>query len=160
MNSKHNIQLCITTNCILLTGVIFIISQYSDLKYGYSKDLVVLGITIDTMTKYLSLHIVIFITEFVHSLIFEYANPILYFNIFDDSKRQITEFTKFELQLYAQMMWFLTSVKNGFMLLVSISQIDIILCKLIYGEIAIAIVIRNKLNNKSFQSSLHTVLVE
>jgi hypothetical protein len=74
----------------------------------------------------------------------------MYFNIFNDQKKYISDFTKFELQFYAQSLWFLTSIKNGLMLLVSITQIDLTLAKIIYSEIAVMIVIRNILTNKIF----------
>lgn len=156
----RKIQFCIATNFILLLGVAIIICKYADIQYGYSDDLVIIGIKVNTLQRYLLLHIIIFTIEFLHSLIYEYANPILYFNIFNEDKKHITEFGKEELQLYAQSMWFLTSIKNGFMLLVSITQLDIILAKLVYNEIAVIIVIRSKLNTKVFNTELHQVLIE
>ena len=138
---------------MLLISTILVICSFADkdiLRVGYSKDLVVLGITIDTLDKYLVLQVIIFLVEFFHSIIFEFANPIMYFQVFDSKHKYITDFTKFELQLYAQSLWFITSLKQGFMLLVSITQIDITICKIIYGEIAVVIVIRNLLNNKIF----------
>lgn len=156
----RNIQACIFTNLMLMLSVAIIICKYADIQYGYSKDLVIIGITIDTPHKYILLHCIIFTVEFIHSLIYEYANPILYFNIFNDERHTITDFGKLQLQLYAQSMWFLTSIKNGFMLLVSISQLDIILAKILYNEIAVALVIRNKLNNKIFTTELHQILIE
>ena len=147
---NKKIQICIVTNFALLIGVISIICKFADnatLRYGYSEDLVVLGVTIDTLDKYIMLHVVIFVVEFSHAIVYEYANPICYFNVFNDQKKYITDFTKFELQFYAQSLWFLTSVKNGFMLLVSITQIDITVAKIVYAEIAIILVIRNILNN-------------
>lgn len=160
ISTTRKIQACIIINLGILLGVAAIICRYAEIKYGYSSDLVIIGMTIDTPHKYFLLHLIIFIVEFTHSLIYEYANPILYFNIFNDERQTITDFGKFELQFYAQSMWFLTSIKNGFMLLVSISQLDIILAKIIYNEIAVVLVIRNKLNNKQFNTELHQVLVE
>jgi hypothetical protein len=74
----------------------------------------------------------------------------MYFNVFDADKKVITDFGKIELQVYAQSLWFLTTIKNGLMILVAITQIDITLCKALYSEIAIAIVIYNVLKNKKF----------
>ena len=75
---------------------------------------------------------------------------IQYFNVFNADKKVITDFGKIELQVYAQSLWFLTTVKHGIMTLVAIQQIDITLCKIVYSEIAIAIVIYNVLKNKHF----------
>lgn len=156
----RKIQLCVATNFILLLSIAIVICKYSDIQYGYSKNLVIVGVTIDTLHKYVLLHLFILAVEFIHSLTYEYANPILYFNIFNDEKKHISDFTKLELQVYAQSMWFFTSLKNGFMLLVSITQLDIILAKIIYNEIAVTLVIRNKLNKKVFNTTLHEILIE
>ena len=156
LSVNRKIQICIISNFILLLGITTLISIFADknvLRYGYSKDLVVIGVTIDSLEKYLILQSIIFMVEFFHSIIFEYANPIMYFNVFNDQKKYITDFTKFELQFYAQTLWFITSIKNGLMLLVSITQIDITMCKILYSEIAVMIVIRALLNNKKFMKN-------
>lgn len=135
--------------------ITFTVYHYADdkmLRVGYSKDLVIIGITIDTMEKYIFLQAYIFLIEFCFAVIYEYSNPIMYFSIFNEDKKVITDFSKLELQIYAQTLWFLTSIKNGLMLLVAIQQIDITISKIIYNEIAAAIVIRKLLNNKTFVS--------
>lgn len=166
---NRKIQIAITSNLVLLLGTISVICTFADkdiLRVGYSKELIVLGITIDTLDKYLLLHLIIFLVEFFHSIIFEYANPIMYFQVFDAKNKYITDFTKLELQLYAQTLWFVTSLKTGFMMLVSITQIDITICKIIYSEIAVVIVIRNLLNDKIFvkkiqdQTDLDEIMVD
>lgn len=156
MTVNKTIQVCIFINTILLSCVACIIFKYADedlLKIGYSKDLVVIGVTIDTLDKYLILQFLIFLIEFCYALIYEYANPIMYFSIFNADKSVITDFSKFELQLYAQSIWFLTSLKNGMMLMVAIQQIDITMSKIIFNELAAAIVIRKLLNKKQFRTS-------
>lgn len=150
---NKKIQVCILVNFSLLVMIASFVLNYADsnmLRVGYSKDLVVMGIVIDTWQKYTLLHLCIFFVEFWHSIIYEYANPIMYFNVFNADKKVITDFGKIELQLYAQSLWFLTTVKHGIMTLVAIQQIDITLCKIVYSEIAIAIVIYNVLKNKHF----------
>lgn len=150
---NNKIQACIVVNfglLMIIAGFVFNFADSNMLRIGYSKDLVVMGIVIDTWQKYLMLHVCIFFVEFWHSIIYEYANPIMYFNVFDADKKVITDFGKIELQIYAQSLWFLTTVKHGIMVLVAITQIDITLCKIVYSEIAIAIVIYNVLKNKKF----------
>jgi hypothetical protein len=155
LSVNKKIQIAIISNLVLLLSTILVICKFADkdiLRVGYSKDLIVLGVTIDSLDKYLILQFIIFLVEFFHSIIYEFANPIMYFQVFDSKQKYITDFTKLELQLYAQSLWFITSLKNGFMLLVSITQIDITICKIIYSEIAVVIVIRNLLNQKVFVS--------
>ena len=153
LSINNKIQICIAVNfalLIIISSFIFTFADRKMLRIGYSNDLIVLGIAIDNWQKYLSLHICIFFTEFCHSIIYEYANPIMYFNVFNVDKKVITDFGKIELQIYAQSLWFLTTLKNGIMVLVAIQQIDITICKIIYSEIAIAIVIYNILKEKEF----------
>jgi hypothetical protein len=86
-------------------------------------------------------------------LIQELANPIMGFNIYNPDKKIITEFTKNELQLYAQTFWFLTSIRSALMLLVSITQLDIAISKCVYNELAGIVAIRILLNEKTFKPS-------
>jgi hypothetical protein len=153
MNTVKAIQLCVCANATLLFIIFTIVYNIADknlLRIGYSKDLVILGVPIDTYDKYIILHTLIFSTEFVYALVFEYANPILYFSIFNEDKKEITCFAKNQLQFYAQTLWFTTSIKNAVMLLVSIQQLDVLVSKCISYEIAAFIIIRHKLNNKIF----------
>ena len=150
---NNKIQLCVLSNALILLIISCFIFNFTDknlLRIGYSYYFVVIAIVIDRWEKYLLLHICIFCIEFIHAIVYEYANPIMYFNIFNTDKKIIVDFTKYELQLYAQSLWFLTSIKNGLMILVAITQIDITLSKIIYNEIAVTIVIYNVLKNKTF----------
>lgn len=154
---NNKIQICIVINFALLmiiSSFVFNLADGEILKIGYSNDLIVMGIVIDTLNKYIILHLCIFFIEFSHSIIYEYANPIMFFNVFNDDKKIITDFGQIELQVYAQSLWFLTTIKNGVMILVAITQIDITICKIVYSEIAIAIVIYNKLKNKRFVKNI------
>ena len=155
MNKIKKIQLCVSVNIGLLfiiSSLVYNIADKNLLRIGYSSNLIILGVPIDTYDKYLALHFIIFFIEFSYALVFEYANPILYLNIFNEDKIEIIDFKKFELQFYAQALWFSTSIKNAIMLLISIQQLDILISKSISYEIAAFIVIKQKLNNKIFIS--------
>ena len=67
------------------------------MKYGPQTSLIVLGITNDTSTKYLLLQLFIFCVQVTDVIINEFANPILGFNAYNPDKKEITEFTKFQL---------------------------------------------------------------
>jgi len=154
LSINKKIQFCIGANLLLVIITIIIILDNADkklLRIGYSNDLYVIGVQIDTFNKYMLLHFYIFMIEFCYSIIYEYANPIMYFNVFNVDKKNISDFSKFELQIYAQSLWFLCSLKQAFMIIVSITQLDIAIAKTIYNEIAVAIVIRSLLNNKTFR---------
>ena len=160
---NKKIKICVFFNLLLVIAIIIIITLNADkklLKIGYSNELYIIGVQINSFNKYLLLHFIIFTIEFCYTLIYEYANPIVYFNIFNIDKKEITEFGKLELQIYAQSLWFLCSLKNAIMIIVSITQLDIAISKVIYNEIAVAIVIRILLNNKIFIKNNSIILEE
>jgi hypothetical protein len=70
--------------------------------------------------------------------------------VYNPDKKVITEFSKFELQLYANGMWIITSLRNVMMIVISISQIDVALLQVLYGELTSLYTIRMLLNEKSF----------
>jgi len=152
MSDKENIKKCIFCNFIIIIIFIFTIiyNNNTSLKIGYSDTLIILGIKINDIYKYILLQLNIFLIEFIYELTYEYANPKLYFLVYNDDKKDIEDFSRFELQFYSQFLWFLTSIKNGLMLLISVSQIDLILSKIIYNEIAYIIVVKTILKKKNF----------
>ena len=86
-------------------------------------DDIIISVKIDTYTKYgCLLGMIINIMKVVSQ---EIGIPILGFNVYNPDKKHITEFTKLELQ--ANTMFMISSIRSMFMVLVSISQIDIAL---------------------------------
>lgn len=160
---NNKIQLSVLINTTLLTifsTIIFTFADENTLKIGYNDSFFVLGVKINTFQKYTILHCCVFLLEFSFSLLHEFADPIMYFNIFNDEKVLITDFSKLELQIYAQSVWFLACIKNTLMIFVSISQIDIAIAKVFYSEFAVFLVIQNLLNNKKYVKSSDTILLD
>jgi hypothetical protein len=93
-------------------------------------------------------------------IIIDVAVPVLNFNIFNPDKKVITDFQKMELQLYAQTLWFTTAIKSTIMMMVTITQLDIALFKVVSGEIASVFTVRMLLNEKEFQPVDYTILPE
>ena len=120
------------------------------MKVGPQPTLVVLGIAINTWNRYMILQILVLCFQATDVLINEFASPILCFNIYNPDKKVITEFSKLQLQIYCQSLWLINNLKQALMLLVSISQIDIAISKVIYAEITSIFTIRAILNKKQF----------
>ena len=72
------------------------------------------------------------------------------FNIYNPDKKIIKEFTKNELQLLANIMWLINSLTNALFILITISQIDIAILRILYSEITTIFTIRLLLNDKTF----------
>jgi len=158
MNITSKIRWCILVNLTLLfitvSTVVAFASDKSDyLKCGPSDSLQVMGVQINTWTKYMLLQIFICFTQIVNVIISEIANPILGFNIYNPDKKVITEFGKLELQMYANAMWIISGIKHTVDIIIAITQIDIAILKVIYGELASFYTIRMLLNEKTFTTN-------
>ncbi len=152
---KYRLRICILTNSCLfilitLTLFFFYDKESSYLRYGPHKDLNVLGIKINTWKHYIGLQFFLAFVEITDVIINEMASPILGFNIYNPDKKEITQFTRFELQFYANSMWLLNSLKRVLMVVVSVSQIDIALLRVVYSEITSFYTIRMLLLEKKF----------
>ena len=90
------------------------------------------------------------VTEIIRCVVNEIASQILGFNIYNPDKKIITEFTKNELQIMANSMWLITSLISALSILVTISQLDIAILKVIYSELIAVYTIRVLLNEKEF----------
>jgi len=155
MDINTKLKLCVISNLFLLfiiIGVIIIFSSRED-KYwnwGPNKDLLVISVKIDTWVKYYWLLLFIAILKISNVIISEVAHPILGFNIYNPDKKIITEFTKNQLQIYGNLMYFIDSVRGVFTILITISQVDVALVGVLISEITGIFTIRMLLNEKTF----------
>jgi len=75
------------------------------------------------------------------------------FSIFNPDKKVIHDFGKVELQIYANLFWLISALRSTINILISISQFDIALLRVIYSELASVYTIRILLNEKQFSTS-------
>jgi len=120
------------------------------MRFGPQPDLFILGIPINTWTAYGILLVLLFCFQVLDTVIQEFTSPILGFNIYNPDKKHITDFTKFELQFYAQTFWLINNIKWAFLLMLTISQIDLAIAKVLYMEVAGIYTIRTLINEKTF----------
>lgn len=151
----QTLKACILINAISLISLLslcvsFCESNVAFMKVGPQSTLVVLGISISTWNRYIILQIMIFCFQVTDVLVNEFASPILGFNIYNPDKKVISDFSKLELQVYCQSLWFINNLKSALMILVTISQIDIAISKVLYAEITAIFTIRTLLNQKKF----------
>ena len=155
MKNNYKLRYCVILNFILFFIILFVILICKDnnnyyMTYGPNDKLYVLSIKINTQQKYIFLQFFLLFVEFSRVFTNEIASPILGFNIYNPDKKIITEFTKNELQLLANMMWLINSLTNSLFVMITISQIDIAILRTIYSEITTIITIRMLLNEKKF----------
>ena len=126
-------------------------------KWGWSDNLVLISIPINTKARYISVCVYIVLIKASGVLIGEIANPILGFNIYNPDKMVITEFTKNELQLYGNSMWFIDGFKRLMLIMVSITQIDLALIGMLSSEIMAIFTIRMLLDEKEFKNNVEEI---
>ena len=155
MDINYKLKICVISNLLLLFLIIGIIMKFSSREdnywsYGPNSHLIIVSVKIDTWNKYYWLLLFISILKISNVIISEVAHPILGFNIYNPDKKIITEFTKNQLQIYGNLMYFIDSVRGVFTILVTISQIDIALFGVIISEITGIFTVRALLNEKQF----------
>jgi hypothetical protein len=155
MKNNHKLRYCVIINFVLFLIILFVILICKDndnyyMTYGPNENLYVLSIKINTTQKYICLQLFLLFVEFSSVFTNEIASPILAFNIYNPDKKIITEFTKNELQLLANLMWLINSLTASLFVMITISQIDIAILRTIYSEITTVITIRMLLNEKEF----------
>lgn len=154
-NNSKRLKYCIIANFTLLcliSLVIFFMNEPDDpyFRIGPNDNLSIMSVKINTVVRYLSLQIFIAFIEIVRMLVNEIASPILGFNIYNPDKKVITEFTKNELQIMGNCMWFINNLISALSIMVTISQVDIAILKVIYSELTSVYTIRMLLNEKTF----------
>ena len=155
--TKRQRLLCRLVSCfaanvtlLLLIGVlIYFFAEGSD-YFRFGPGFAVAGVQIDTWDRYIALHAVLLVTQTIDMLVSEFASPILGFNIYNPDKDVITEFTHFELQFFAQTMWLINGIRSALMLIVSISQFDIAVAKVVYTELTGLFTVYLLLSEKKF----------
>jgi hypothetical protein len=155
IKTRLRLRQCLAINALLFVCIVCLICAFGDsdnpyLRFGPGRELQPLGVKIDTWTKYWMFQVLICIIKVTDVYIGEIANPILGFSVYNPDKKVITDFSKNELQLYANGMWMITSLRSVMMVMISISQIDVALLQVLYGELTSLYTIRLLLNEKSF----------
>jgi hypothetical protein len=155
MENRIKLKYCVIFNIALFAVILICVILFRDsnnkyLTYGPNSELVVMSVKIDTVAKYLWLQAFLFVVECSRVFINEIASPILGFNIYNPDKKVITEFSKYELQLFANTMWFINSLISTLFVMITISQIDIALLRVLYSELTTIVTIRILLNEKTF----------
>ena len=155
MKSSLKLRYCVAANCVVFVLILIVITIYKDgktkyLHWGPNADLYVLSVKIDTWSKYMYLQLFLLCVECSRVFTNEIASPILGFNIYNPDKKVIIEFSKNELQVMANIMWLVNSLTTGLFVLITISQFDIAVLRIVYSELTTVVTIRLLLNEKEF----------
>lgn len=155
MKINQKIQLCLVSNIFLLVLFITLLFRFASNQnpywnYGPNEKLNIISVHIDTWKKYYILLGLITLLRVSQVTINEIAQPFLSFNIYNPDKIFITEFTKNELQFYANTMYLINGFRSAFLVMITISQVDIAIFSILISEITSIFTIRYLLNDKKF----------
>ena len=152
------VQKCIILNICLLIVAFTMTLVFNDstslyFRAGPSENLVLLGITINTWGKYYILNGVLATFQIADIIINEIASPLLGFTVYNPDKKIIDNFGRVELQIYASFFFSTNNIKSVLLLILSITQIDLALLKVLYGELATIFTVRYLLKQKEFRKN-------
>ncbi len=140
MKQINKVRVCLVLNFFLLLAICIVIftcaSSSPYFKLGPNDDFVIVSVRINTNQRYAILLLFIAISNFIKVLVSELGEPVLVFNVYNPDKRVITEFTKFQLLTYANMMFFVSNTRRVFEVLVTVTQFDIAIFSIIIEQIA------------------------
>lgn len=161
-NNNRRLKYCIIANFTLLCFISLVISFMSDpndkyFRIGPNEELSIMSVKINTKTRYLLLQISMAFIEIISVVVNQIASPILGFNIYNPDKKSITEFGKNELQIMANCMWFINNLIGALSIMVTISQVDIAILRVIYADLTSVYTIRMLLNEKEFINEYNEV---
>ena len=156
MDKIFILKLCIAINILFL--FIFIMSFFvlnsntsEYFRCGWSNTFIFVSITINTPLKYFCLCLFIIVFNMSEIFLNELASPIIQFSTYNPYKTNIIDFSKFELEVYSNLIFFIQSSKKLVLVLTTLSQIDIAFISLLSCQLSGFIAIRYLLDNKSFE---------
>lgn len=83
---------------------------------------------------------------YINDTIFPYINN----NVRNNNVKNIKEFSKGEIRLLTNGTYIMSSIKGSVLIMVTISQIDIVLIQVLFGEIACLLTTDTQLSEKTY----------
>ena len=156
LNPRRKLRLCILGSFMVLMFVVFPIISLDNgeskyFRFGWHDDFILISVPINTKKRYILTNLFIMFAKIGEVFIGEIANPIVGFNIYNPDKKVITDFNKTELQIYGNLLYLIDNTRYIFMIMVSVTQIDVALISMLAGELTSIITIRLLLNEKEFK---------
>jgi hypothetical protein len=154
MNQLNKVRLCLFLNTCLVLFIGFYITNFAAqstyFRFGPNEDFIFISVQINTTQKYCSLLALIFVNDVIRVIIQEFGSPILFMNVYNPDKKEITEFSKAQLYFFANSMFLINNIRYIFTLLISVTQIDIALFSVVVEEVIVIFTIKMLLDEKKF----------
>lgn len=160
-SNKKKVILCIIGNYITAFFITVFVIVFRDpnskyFRFGPHEDLIIISILVNTWLKWVLAIVFIGIIKGCEVLVNELGSPILGFRVYNPDCKVITDFTKNELNVLANAMWFVNSFRSVLMVVVSVTQVDLAFAGMLISEIVSIFTVRILLNEKKFQDKIDT----
>ena len=155
MNKVQILKICVYLNfsfllVFSLLCIFFNNNQGTYFTCGWSDNLVFVSINIDTSIKYICLCIFIITMNFTEVFLNDIASPLITFSTYNPYKVEISDFTRFDLEMYSNLIVFIKLSKGLLSIAATVTQVDLAIISLFSSQIAAFCAIRYLLNNKVF----------
>jgi hypothetical protein len=137
---------------LIITIFVFMFrnEQSKYFRFGPNDDLIIISILINTWGKWVLAILFIGVVKCCEVIVNELGNPIIVFRVYNPDCKVITDFTKNELNIITNAMWFVNDFRKIIMIVVSITQVDLAIMSLMMSEVMSIITVRILLNDKVF----------
>lgn len=146
--------LCLIINMVTLFIIIGLTCGFGEsrgyLSMGPSDHLYLIGIVIDTWTKWGLSMLLIVAVSIVDCITVEFGMPFVSFRIYNPDCKEINDVGPIELQILANGMYLSQSLKSAVYTLAVVTQIDYAIARVISSELASIYTIRVLIKEKKF----------
>ena len=151
------LKVSITMNFIIMMIVIFCFYFFNEtnendsyFNIGWSKNFMFFSVVINTPSKYFILCSFIILMNVTEILMDNIAVPIIQFSTYNPYKSTIVDFTRSELEVYSNLLFFIQIIRRFLLVFVTLSQIDIAIISWASSQTSAFFAIKYLLDNKHF----------
>jgi hypothetical protein len=110
---------------VITVSILFQDKDNTYFKIGPHDQLVVISVRIDTTNKYIYLVIITIVVTLARAIQSEIGSSVLRYLIYDYKVDEIQDVNRCSLMFYANIIYFFQGLRDVFLILASISQIDV-----------------------------------
>lgn len=152
-------DICVTS-VVLIIFISLLNTNSSYIGFGPSDDFYVVTMRVDTWAKYIGVLVMIALIKVSSTFTMDFAYPIIHFNVYDPNKKEVENFKRWELWALTNTMFASTSIRSVFMMVITVSRIDIAFFGVIVSELTCIIVVGTLLRKKQFKNKKTTSIVD
>lgn len=159
VSPRFKVIICLVGNYITAIVVFIFVLLLRDpsgkyFRFGPSNDLIIISVLINTWTKWGLTILFIGVIKGCEVLVNELGSPILGFRVYNPDCKVIYDFTKNELNVLTNAMWFVNNFRGILLTVVSITQVDLAFAGMLISELVSIFTVRILLNEKTFVTSV------